>query len=207
MFRVTYAMTASTYGARFQSFCRRHLELEPLKHIAADNPLNVGQLRMSPDTIESTLNANGLNFLEIRIAELLLKGGILTKEDSIVSLVSRTENSADPSMHLALNFGFAVIGQVAVEAEGLKLERPAYVSTLRYLRVQDHLRRMGLARRALRQLISDRKICLTELDLIPQEQLPTDFPEMPSPEDYSQLKRLYEQCVAEMMMESATAGR
>jgi hypothetical protein len=62
MFRVTWAVTASTYGARFQSFCERHLELklggvelEELKGDAAsssDAPVPMEAQRVSEEPVK-----------------------------------------------------------------------------------------------------------------------------------------------------------
>jgi len=62
MFRVTWAVTASTYGARFQSFCERHLELEmggvELEELNAnavsssDAPLPAGAQSVSKEPVE-----------------------------------------------------------------------------------------------------------------------------------------------------------
>lgn len=200
MFRVTYAICASTYGARFQSFCKRHLELEPLKHVSLGSQLNIRNLRTGSNTVRAFLEAGGLNFLEIRMLESLLSAGRLTNDDLIVSFVFQIQDPANPSTHLDVTFGFAVIGQVLVRSDKLGRSGPSVlVSALRCLRVQDHLRRMGLGRKALCRLIQDRRLQLAELDLMPPEQLPADFPEKPLPPEYARLKRLYEQAVAEMV--------
>lgn len=59
MFRVTWAITASTYGARFQSFCERHLELKlggvELHELGAKAP----PLDASPSAETETVRESG----------------------------------------------------------------------------------------------------------------------------------------------------
>jgi hypothetical protein len=128
MFRATYAITASTLGEPFQRFCEQRLGL------------GVGEVElMLGEPTESYLDT--LNFVERQLIDQRLPepqrdllGGRLGL--ARFDLVIRYPNAVDPAARtelLRFHFGFALL-----------LDR-----RLAYLRVQDHLRRLGLARRAL----------------------------------------------------------
>jgi len=121
MFRVTYSLTSSTYGPRFQSFCEHHLKL------------TAG----SVDAVES--NAGDLNFLEVRILDWLNrklpKPGVQIWR---LFLVIDMPGAGGDAMRIP-------VGMAAVQDE-----------TLVGLRIQNHLRRMGLGTRA-KELLRGRK--------------------------------------------------
>ena len=199
MFRVTYAISAGTYGARFQSFCRRHLRLEPVDRIGLGRRVSVDELPSKPPARDAVLQIHGFNFFEIRILESLLASGRLVKDDQIVPLLFQIQDSANDANHVDFTFGFAVLGHVALDKQKLGLDSAFSVKSLRCMRVQDHLRRMGLGRMAMCRLVLDPDLQLSELDLIPMAQLPADFPVEPSPQDYAQITRLYTWAVANML--------
>lgn len=158
MFRVTWAVSVSTYGARFQQFCRRHLGLES------------GGLVLS-EAVE--VGAEGwqgrLNFVEQDHVRRLIAGHFAGTADDLAgldrtALVEVTDRwlagagrgrlelqvmevrVADPSgkeRTFAFQVGFALLDK----ARDSKAERG-----LVYYRVQDHLRRMGLGRAGLARL-------------------------------------------------------
>jgi hypothetical protein len=71
-----------------------------------------------------------------------------------------------------------------------------------YLRVQNHLRRMGLARKALRALLTDRPGL--EIDLQPMH---PDADELPTHQDYARLRRIFGSVQSELAQEKAAAKR
>ncbi len=133
MFRVTWAIAACTYGSRFQSFSRRRLGLD-LGRIEA--------LELGEDTLDK------LNFVEKRqvetfqaaIAELVRISGPEEREvlrgDARIFQFRTVVPGHETKELVRFPVGYAVIiaGQVCL------------------FRIQDHLRRMGLARRCLEEL-------------------------------------------------------
>lgn len=85
MFRVTYAVSAATYGARFQTFCRKRLKLE------------LGTLQVRP------LNEAELNFYEKRRFEQIREAG-----DSLWALELLVQNPGEGGEKIVFRFGFAV---------------------------------------------------------------------------------------------------
>jgi hypothetical protein len=134
MFRATYAICCSTLGARFQTFCERRLDLVPgvvrVERRSVDGP--VGGI------LEEAGRRRELNFWELKLVRECEALGVPFDEIHLLRLrvpdPSRTDPGAEPA--LEFTFGFA-----------LTHEREFV-----YFRVQDHLRRMGLAREALLRL-------------------------------------------------------
>ncbi len=131
MLRVTWAVTASTYGGRFQTFCERYLHLT-LGEVGVQNLGGGAQ-------IQSVLqSAHALNFVEVKRIEDFLsppKHSFPSGLPNIVALQLEVPDPASTSV-MTFTFGFALVtnGQLV------------------YLRVQDHLRNMGLGRQALRAM-------------------------------------------------------
>lgn len=134
MFRVTWAMSAATYGMRFQSFCKRHLGLA-LGDVAIQD-------------IRETGTVGALNFLEENLVSQLVEQHKHLRRDALqidrIELV--VSNPQAPTKSIRLPVGMAITLATAAGTE------------LLFFRIQDHLRRMGLARVALRQLIHAREV-------------------------------------------------
>jgi len=111
MVRVTWALTAATFGARFQSFCRDRLRL------------TVGEVEAVAARVED------LNFVEQELARQMA--------GRLQALHLRVADPSGASAGIDFPVGFALV-------EG---------DELRYLRIQDQLRKMGLARQAMRALV------------------------------------------------------
>ena len=146
MFRATWAITISTYGARFQEFFRRHLDLH-LGEILIEECARL-QLHGISHTDQGAfegrlLSIKTLNFLEKAfIAEecaRLAGDGYL--EATIYHL--NVEIAVPKVVDAALKFPVGYL--LACSTDG---PRPL----LMHLRIRDHLRQMGLARRTV-QLI------------------------------------------------------
>ncbi len=141
MFKATWAICASTYGSRFQSFCEERLDLH-LGTVAAD------QLELStegywirpqefPAKITKKPQRQWLNFFEQQMIQKFLEECNLVDRIYSVQVAVKTTSSDRPEDQLRFGCGFALVsGRVLV-----------------FFRIQDHLRRMGLARKALRELI------------------------------------------------------
>jgi len=148
MFRATYAVCSATYGARFQTFCRSRLELTPGEVLFAKTPDAAASTGLCRDreALESYLQraqheTYDLNFEEVRIIR-----DIASRYDQLDELILLRLRVPDPSQSgedsskayaLEFTFGFALTNR-----------QREFV----YLRVQDHLRAMGLARLGLKAL-------------------------------------------------------
>lgn len=137
MFRATWAISASTYGLRFQGFCRRHLGLTDLERM---DLLPIGEgARSEGDLLAVVEKSRDLNPLERDIAKSFLQGNPGTQIYSLQVAVERplAENS-NPKI-ITFGCGFAL-----TQGKSIVL-----------LRIQDHLRNMGLGRSAVRALLDE----------------------------------------------------
>jgi hypothetical protein len=128
MFRITNAVAGATFGERFQSFVRRHLDLKP------------GEIAVDPQH-EYRPDSYAFNEVEFGIQNALaeyFKGETLQFRPIWIDVapVLPEEMPKIPD-RIRLTVGFYVL-----DTQG----------RLRWMRVQNHLRRMGIAREALTQL-------------------------------------------------------
>lgn len=162
MFRVTWAISAATYGARFQTFCRRRLDLK------------LGEVVIGPvtkeyppkwDELEKTMV---LNFLEIKLLKKLIKSDreperLLASAASSFSIYPLALKVLVPGRPESIEFYFGFGLTYEVKKNG-KTE-----TVLRFFRVQDHLRRMGLGRQGLTNLMKSQVIADLNTDDYPRE--------------------------------------
>jgi hypothetical protein len=170
MFRATYAITAATLSERFQRFCNRRLQLD----------LGVVEL------VTASLNADSLaelNFVERDIIETSLTkrhGLTLARFELVIRYPG--ENATEVEL-LRFHFGFAVLaGQRLIG-----------------LRIQDHLRRMGLARQAMTRLQEDAPDLALDSETFRTTREP-GTPESPASLDQAVLRHLFESVRAIMLM-------
>jgi len=151
MFRATWAISASIYGARFQRFCERFLDLRPgdvqirqrltwMPWMAAATPLQWQEIKRT----------HGIDFWEAQLmcaffaanpaAEDALSRGSV--DIAPFHVVLGANLGSTPA--LTFNVGFAL---VATGGNGR--------ARLIFFRIQDHMRKMGLARGALRALLAE----------------------------------------------------
>jgi hypothetical protein len=118
MFRVTWEISKSTFGRRFQSFCEQELGLAQ------------SEIRIEPTSKESPkLNSYERGLIKKALAQL--------KNDSRIYVFGfQVSNPANENDAVDLYFGFAIICDAKLEE----------------FRIQDHLRRTGLARLAVDKL-------------------------------------------------------
>jgi hypothetical protein len=143
MFQVTWAICASTYGLRFQRFCSRRLDLNGIYRLKVKE-LTKSRDRSSPIEVEEVEQWHELNFVERDIIR-----GILTGEskafNTVYALLVEVKNPIEkrPDIKECMSYccGFAL----AELTEGHR--------RIACMRIQDHLRMMGLARKALRELV------------------------------------------------------
>jgi hypothetical protein len=148
MLRVTWSVSAATYGARFQQFCRRELGLQ-VGEVVAGDPVEIGTGGWR----------DRLNFVECdhvcRIAagtaDVGCRAGYGLYVAPMELLVSDPMGKVQD---FRFHFGFALL-ELPVDGSG-KLELmplPAKSPRLVYYRVQDHLRNMGMGRAGLGAVI------------------------------------------------------
>ena len=187
MFRVTWAICASTYGARFQGFCRRHLGLD-IREIEVGDPLTLPDGREERDKAwKAAEEQRVLNFLEIRLLEQFIghEHNCVDSRDRVFPLQIAVCDPVGEGEPKRFTFGFAL-----VRPDDPSQDRGG--GAIRYFRIQDHLRQMGLARKALIQLID------AGYDRLDLGRMPSDASEALSPEELEQFKRLFNSARAEV---------
>jgi predicted acylesterase/phospholipase RssA len=161
MFRVTWAISASIYGARFQSFCERRLNLRPGRVQIGTPAVLWVQFKDNevPEKLweslkkEHVLDSWEVDLLRTFLAKCRRPGG---EAPALAELAGSTlklfpfeavvDSHYDNSgQSLKFNIGLAVVLAPNVSP-------PA--ASIWYFRIQDHLRKMGLAHEALRALLN-----------------------------------------------------
>lgn len=148
--RLTYAIAAPTYGGRFRRFCERHFLLAPSEderglRIVVGDPKPIEEAGRPGQLLE--LNTWEKQFLETFALKDDARGALC-----IVTLRCRLPQMVDGAVEqdedLQFVVGFAVIN---VKADGWDL---------RWLRIQNHLRSMGLGRWSLKAMRHGRKLTM-----------------------------------------------
>lgn len=132
MLRATYAVTAPTYGRRFQHFLRDRFKLV------------MGRVEFESLAVVDAMAPTELNPIEQAILRQILDGSRPDNELRDVEAHVFHVNLDDPGAGegrslLRYHFGFALTSR----------------GELFYVRIQDHLRRTGLGRRALYRLFAE----------------------------------------------------
>ena len=139
LFRATWAISAATYGHRFQAFCRRRLDLDlgdiNIRRLGspADSKLTASSFCRAADTE----GPDFLNFLEREQIETFLEYGKVTVRDVAqfeLSVAGTAIGQNEAKKILRFGFGYALLGAD---------------DRVVLMRIQDHLRTMGLGREAL----------------------------------------------------------
>ena len=135
MFRVTYAIAASTYGARFQDFCRRELDLDLGEIVVETRGGSAAELQTYLSIAEAK---DELNFHEVNLARQAQQND--AQIDRLLLLRIAVADPANPAAApiFISTFGFAL----------------AHGNSIVARRVQDHLRKMGLWRRAHQKIVA-----------------------------------------------------
>jgi len=150
MFRLTWAVSAGTYGVRFQNFCRDALQLQVGDRLElSEHRMNAGQASTVKRRWSGLLNrAKELNFHERELLASMLGLPGFDAQAGTLQLITFQLAIVDQSGRLpetGFSCGFAVLQQMPDSPQ----------PHLRTLRIPDHLRKMGLARRALRALCEE----------------------------------------------------
>lgn len=163
MFRVTWAITACTYGAKFQRFCERRLNLGESQVISVVNlgrAVGNGDEPGKPTALElpaalsddelAKVATSYLNEYEItKVDEHLKRDNGAEKASPTKTEVQRScygfilhvQNPLKQNDSIDFCFGFALTVQ---EVDAIHID---------YFRIQDHLRQMGLGRQAMEELL------------------------------------------------------
>ncbi len=174
MLRVTWAISASMYGARFQRFCRRRLDLA-VGQISCGEPVRLAEMD----------ERGGLNFLETDHVHKIV-GAFWPRRKRSLSVIQLSLQVINPfgeedRTEFAFPFAFAL-----VDATGGK-------RVLAYFRVRDHLRGIGLGRKGLAVLLAEQRAKdVVALDREEQNRIKTVIGEA----DYSALYRLWSSVIA-----------
>lgn len=167
MFRVTYAVCCSMYGARFQRFCERRLHLDTGALIVSAYP-GVAAAGTDLNPVEQEIIARlqpdgarpGVRFDQVHVFEMQIAGPMQFGAEK------------HPAQAFTYPFGFALTRDKAIL----------------YFRIQDHIRRMSHGRRALGRLYHRdgfRTSSVSELEQIEER---IDWLE---PQDFAAFERLF----------------
>ena len=167
MFMATFSVGCAMYGARFQRWCERHLDLWPGKVIT-----EVLRIPENEDAIIVSLQEweknDQINFVELNELSARKNGRftVINPDDSLVLLRMDCRPEIPAPEHrgstgdelISFTFGIAVVAKSANDSAGA-----ACPDALVYFRIQDHMRRMGLARRAMRELVHGGKVTVNRV--------------------------------------------
>ena len=149
MFRVTWTISACTFGARFQKFCEKQLDLD-IGDLIVEKHGNIGP------AIEEELNP-----FEQKIVENFKREKDY-RFKTIFLFKLKVTDPIDQRNHKTFHFGFALVNDE---------------NKIIFFRIQDHLRKMGLGRMALKKLVESNPIntyCTTDAAQILQTIRKTD---------------------------------
>jgi hypothetical protein len=174
MFKVTYSICCAMLGARFQRFCERRLDLWPGDVAVVSEPVDAAQLEA---VLVRARAQKLLNFVEIEMIERLHRAGVVFDRIELFQLEVWSPETLDraeatPGSSFQYIFGFAL-------TRGPRLV---------YFRVQDHLRKMGHARRALSRLCYRAQNSIIGHDVDKLRELAIDWLES---QDFAGFERLF----------------
>lgn len=166
MFRATWALSAATFGARFQDFCRRHLELD-----FGDLEARTVFSGSASELADSATELHEVNFAERHLLgdfardrndddrhhEVVSFRFVVPDalpDDPTDNLPTDLTSTSDRDRLLTFRIGFAIVREsLDVSTDGGPIG-----DELVYLRIQDHLRKMGFARKSLCELGRARRL-------------------------------------------------
>jgi hypothetical protein len=189
MFRVTWAISAATVGARFQTFCERHLDLTLGEIDAKEEECS---LEDNLAMLERQERRMMLNFFEVRLLEGLIRHD-REKRSWLHPLVLKVSLPSRPEF-IEFPFGVGLTYETAGDEGAGNLRK------LRFFRVQDHLRQMGFGREGLRTLMIKKQICHLDISRYPGDGEDEKEP-FASPADRMVLRTLFESVKAQLVEE------
>jgi tetratricopeptide (TPR) repeat protein len=185
MFRATWAVSISNYNGRFQQFCGRHLGLD-IGRVQLGNRMQPGDAKSAHELLTNAEREH-LRLLESANFDEELSWDNI----AVVPLevrVDQTDHTDETGFRFQI--GIALIeGHFAIERDRQgRLETEPPRRRIRYFRIRDHLRRMGLGRRALEALWRE--------DVKLQVDVPTDISLVIEEADPQGLLRLWHSVLA-----------
>ncbi len=192
MFRTVWTVTASTYGARFQTFCARRLSLNvgevSIMSVEATKEGSRDDIRRDLLDRASVMHGSHiLNDVEFDLIRIYLK-----ERDADAIVLFRITPQGFPTwdergkeVRNDDRYGGGELRSIAFQFGIALLHEDRIV----YFRIQNHLRRMGLARRALKKLMIARRGKLGAVMITP-EMFPVNRQEQPTEEDCRAFIRL-----------------
>ncbi len=203
MFRFTWSVTASTFGARFQTFCEQKLKFKKgAVKVGIDKKGIPRGLQVKCNIIKKYLlqkpneeifggaytseylgnfmknaeNKYGFNYFETKLLISLIKAN--PKPCIIYPLFIRIEdNPLKDKLEFDFNIGFIMMDYSQKE--------------MYYFRIQNHLRKMGLARESLLAFLSDEYFYEKRINL--NLVRPSfDTPEVPSKKEWKYFEMLFQ---------------
>jgi len=199
MFCATWAISASTYGARFQSFCERQLDLFPGKvRIGKPIPIDPRNLADGNKDLRDTLQkVHGFDRWEVELMKTFLAKGRFP----------RTVNSLDGSPELSslelVPLRVFVENLASINGEELEFNIGFALGhfsppSIWYFRIQNHVRKMGLAREALDCMLKEYPDLRNEVRVAPPQMSPeehegraSELEAIPSAEAVEKFKKLF----------------
>jgi len=147
MFRIAWIVGAPTFGARFVAFCQQRLDLPRLDNDPEDRQ---HALRLLPRPVP-----DGMDWRQ-HCDQLMAEGVINHVEHSILLSDPMRKGAAAPTQLFVLRLRWsAVLARTGTDVPDTTLGVAALSGgTLRLLRIQDHVRRLGLATEFMRLLIN-----------------------------------------------------
>jgi len=204
MFKCTWAVASSMYGARFQMFCERRLKFTegaivfeiglkvPCEALAGDGKEEAFRAFLDTDESDELLRFNLLEknlvseFLSSDLDEVPRGKQLKETPPSFGIYPIRIRIDESPVRdHTAFSFniGFVIVGP--------SMKAPGH-DTIRFFRVHSHLRNTGLARRALFEFLS--------LQRFGKLKLYSDrVPKLVSHVEQRRFERIYESVIREIM--------
>ncbi|HZI80988.1 MAG TPA: patatin-like phospholipase family protein [Vicinamibacterales bacterium] len=176
MLCATWAMTGSTFDPRFQRFCWTRLDLRPGRPsvakqavqlpdpgqwrawskaaaAAADQHTDCAELLELNREMERWQIEAGLNFWEVELVAKYLRATSRPMQKLFPVFLTVESPRRTDGNPLCFNVGY-IIGDIEVQG------RPGPTLCLHYMRIQNHLRKMGLARDALMAIRTDLQVAL-----------------------------------------------
>lgn len=154
MFRIAWVVGAPTFGARFVGFCQQRLDLPRL-----DNDDGRNMVRLEPHEVPSGSDWKGL------CRALVASGRINHIEHSILTADPLHASGPTPThlYLLRLRWSSALPGTGSRIPDTTLGITVMAAGTLRLLRVQDHMRRLGLATEFMRLLINRHAVAAVDI--------------------------------------------
>ena len=200
MMRKTWAISAPTFGARFQVFCQERFGYPKQTKVVLGAPIKI-QFSNINEALEDVKNKKNkgllddINEIEIGLIEAILihpsntfdgkvsSITVIPFQIGVPSLAGRANGGQGPNHDEILHFGFGFALLVG--------------DKIGYFRVQNHLRKAGLGRKALAELLKSYPVLLPRKSPNPNDpdyellEVPPGAFEVPTDKDKERFRTLY----------------